>query len=243
MLYRKRLEAIEHLLERLDAAVVVRDPGNARAAEQYEGLRKQIGLAAKNHRVHVAHLLSLADSLEKGATLALLNDRINDFLAELGVERIQHVTDENLFEIVETVEGESDSYEVLVHAVVERLESGTTSPIRLGRARKIVAPATTVAETAVLNVSNEETPFDSPTKTKSSTAPWLRIAIAICLIIFGVIIGTFISDNGNSTRTPSNSSVLQNEASSTTSTVAATTSTPSISTSTTVSGSTTSIGE
>ena len=73
---KSQLERIENLLNRLDSAVVVRDPGSARAAEAYDGLRKQITQSGKNHRIHTAHLLSLSDSLERGAGIELIRDRV-----------------------------------------------------------------------------------------------------------------------------------------------------------------------
>lgn len=135
---REQLDRIERLLERLDAAVVVREPGNARSAEAFEGLRKQIIQSGKNHRSHVAHLLSLEDSLERGADVSLVRDRVGDFLRELGIERTTDVRMADWFEIVE---GAGPVLECIEPAVIERLDGNHVALVRLGKARALPAPA------------------------------------------------------------------------------------------------------
>ena len=131
---RRRLERILDLLNRLDAAVVVRDPGNARSAEVFEGLRRTIIQSGKSHRAHVAHLLALQESLWRGATLELIMNRVSDFLRELGIERIENPVTDEYFEIV-GVSG--DDFEVIDPAIVERLSDGSMSVIQLGKVKRI----------------------------------------------------------------------------------------------------------
>ena len=134
---RTRLITIEGLLQRLDAAVVVRDPGSTHAAEAYEGLRKQIMQSGKSHRIHTAHLLSLADSLERGADMELIRDRVSDFMEELGLKRIYDTGDSELFEIIE---GEGSGLECIEPAIVEQLADGRRSVVRQGNARRVPGP-------------------------------------------------------------------------------------------------------
>jgi len=134
---RTRLINIEGLLQRLDAAVVVRDPGSTHAAEAYEGLRKQITHSGKSHRIHTAHLLSLADSLERGADMELIRDRVSDFMAELGLKRIYDTGDSELFEIIE---GEGSGLECIEPAIVEQLADGRRFVVRQGNARRVPGP-------------------------------------------------------------------------------------------------------
>jgi hypothetical protein len=188
---RNRLERVERLLERLDAAVVVRDPGNARSAEQFEGLRKQIALAAKNHRVHVAHLLSLSDSARKGASLELLSERIEDFLAELGVTRISEYLHPDLFDVVETVEGATDGIEVLEPAVVETMESGELNRLQLGKVRKVVGPPIEVVPTGEpvemsrKSISREDGVGKSPKTAR-------QVVLAVALLLIGLLMGRLV---------------------------------------------------
>lgn len=195
----ERLARVEALLQRLDAAVVVRDPGNARAAEQFEGLRKQIALAAKNHRVHVAHLLSLSDSAKKGASAELLGERINDFLTELGVIHISEYIYPELFEVVETVDGESDGVEVLEEAVVEKMESGEFNRLRLGKVRMIRGPQVKnpisvdsgnqglLTETHDVHTDEEDAVRTTPSR--------LRLGvIAVGFVVLGMLLGRIFFD-------------------------------------------------
>jgi hypothetical protein len=204
MTKRDQLNRIEVLLSKLDAAVVVRDPGNARSAEQFEGLRKQIGLAAKNHRVHVSHLLSLADSIHKGASIELLSDRVNDFLLELGVERLNEVTHVELFEITESIDAETDGFEVIEPAIVEVLESGSINPIRLGKARKLVAPRTSVSGEVieVVREVQENTGASTPPQ-PARPSPSLVVGISVFLVLVGFLLGRFVFNGSDSADSPS----------------------------------------
>lgn len=138
---REQLDRIERLLERLDAAVVVREPGNARSAEAFDGLRKQIIQSGKSHRSHVAHLLSLEDSIERGANVSLVRDRVGDFLRELGIER---TTDVRMADWFEVVEGAGPLLECIQPAVIERLDGNHVALVRLGKARALPTPEISV---------------------------------------------------------------------------------------------------
>jgi hypothetical protein len=195
----ERLARIEALLQRLDAAVVVRDPGNARAAEQFEGLRKQIALAAKNHRAHVGHLLSLSDSAKKGASAELLGERVDDFLAELGVMRISEYTYPELFEVVEEIEGNSDKTEILEPAVVERLESGEFNRLRLGKVRKTFGPQPEHPVVPKLEGETTRDEFSSVTVNVDSSAPprLLLGIVAVALTLLGILLGRTVFDGSD----------------------------------------------
>lgn len=134
---RRHLERIEILLNKLDAAVVVRDPGNARSAEVFEGLRRTIIISGKSHRSHVAHLISLQESLDRGATLDLVKNRVNDFLKELGIEKLSNLEIKDAFEVVG---GTGDGIELIEPAIVERLSDGQLSVIQLGKSRRFEIP-------------------------------------------------------------------------------------------------------
>jgi len=134
---RSQLGRIENLLQRLDAAVVVRDPGSARAAEMYEGLRKQIIQSGKNHRMHLSHLIALHDSIERGADIELIRDRVNDYLNELGIQKTSDTSHIDSFEVVE---GEGSNFECIEPAIVEVLDDGSIRTHQLGKARRVPGP-------------------------------------------------------------------------------------------------------
>jgi len=134
---RSQLSRIENLLQRLDAAVVVRDPGSARAADMYEGLRKQIIQSGKNHRMHLSHLIALQDSIERGADIDLIRDRVNDYLNELGIQKTSDTTHIDSFEVIE---GEGSNFECIEPAIIELLEDGSIRTHQLGKARRVPGP-------------------------------------------------------------------------------------------------------
>lgn len=123
------------LLNRLDAAVVVRDPGSARSAEAFDGLRRTVIAGAKARRAHVSHLLALRDSIANGATVEAIANRINDFVEELGLFAVENTDNAEWFEIVE---GEGDHLECIEPAVVDETELGRVL-IRPGKARRFHA--------------------------------------------------------------------------------------------------------
>jgi hypothetical protein len=141
MTNRRRLQNIENvlsensrLLERLDAAVVVRDPGNARSAEVFEALRRTILLSSKSYRSHVAHLLSLKETLDRGGSLELIANRVNDFLRELGIEHIYDVSQSSAFDIVD---GVGDALEIIEPAVIQWIEGNEKVIFQMGKARRV----------------------------------------------------------------------------------------------------------
>ena len=195
---KRQLHQIEFLLQRLDAAVVVRDPGNARSAEAYEGLRKQIIRSSTNHRVHIAHLLSLSDSLGRGADIELIRDRVNDFLAELGVNYFTDYSYPELFEVVETVQGEHDGFEVLEAAVAEQLEAGNPIPIRLGKVREIQGPEPVITADSEISTPHHE-PAEIPQREDHNLQTWVIAGIAL---VAGLLLGLVIFGGDDSKADP-----------------------------------------
>jgi hypothetical protein len=199
---RDQLDRIEILLERLDAAVVVKDPGNARSAEAFDGLRKLMIQSGTSRRAHVSHLLSLSDSIERNASMDLLRDRVGDFLLELGIRRTSDVSQPELFEIVE---GEGSALECIVPAVIERFEDGRTNLVRHGKARRVPAPDPSVegtsdgegvaaAEDAPL-ASDSEVPHSAVSTSSPSTrsiALPVVVAVSLTATAIGLLIGIII---------------------------------------------------
>jgi hypothetical protein len=137
MRVKRYLREILDLVQRLDAAVVVRDPGNARSAEVFDGLRRTIIQSGKSHRSHVAHLLALQESLDRGANLELIRNRVGDFLRELGVEKFTNLEFRDAFEIIG---GSGEGLELVEPAIVERPSEGPLSVIQFGKAIRIEVP-------------------------------------------------------------------------------------------------------
>lgn len=227
---KKQLNEIERLLNRLDAAVVVRDPGNAHSAEAYDGLRKQIIRSGTNHRAHLAHLIALSESLDRGAGIELIRDRVKDFLAELGVKPISDYIYPELFEIVETIQGEQDGVEVLEPAVAEQMDDGKFNPIHKGKVRLIKGPEfipTQDSETSIV--------AHGPTATAQREGRTLTILVTAGIaLVFGLVLGILFSGDDNSKIDPTVKTTIPTSKTevSSPSTVPSTSTTPAITTTT-----------
>lgn len=229
----EQLRKIEILLERLNAAVVVRDPGNARAADAYEGLRKSILLSGKNHRSHIAHLLSLSDSLERGADLELLRNRVNDFLFELGVVRFSDLNYPAFFEVIE---GEGAVLELVETAVVEEFGNGERFVIRLGKVRRVEDPDAEKNDTSAENKFVEiiEQPDIGSTQEKLRPSRTGRAASLLLAVLLGIGFGWVVFQDGGSDPQPtSTTTTTTTRPSSTTNSPKQTTTSTSISSSST----------
>lgn len=191
MSIRSQLNRIENLLERLDAAVVVRDPGSARAAESYEGLRKQIVQSGKNHRTHLSHLIALQESIERGGNVELIRDRINDYLNELGIQKTSDTSYATSFEVVE---GEGSAFECIEPAIIEVLDDGSIRTHRLGKARRVPGPIVEVVE-------KEQTPRTA-VSVRAAPAPKypsviLKLLLILLILLGGVSLGMTLFDRSD----------------------------------------------
>ena len=141
MINRPRLRQIQNdinklgnLLNRIDAALVIRDPGNARSADAYDGLRKMISAGGKGRRDHLHNLVDLAQALERGATLETIRERTEEWCDKAGIIRHESPEPADYFIIVE---GEGSVIEVVTPAWIDK---DTTSLIRKGTTRRVPNP-------------------------------------------------------------------------------------------------------
>ena len=114
-------------VERLDASIVTRDPGNARSADEFAGLRKTIVQASTQRRQHVSHLVSVLGDIDAGGSPELLRLRVTDFLAELGVVEASIDQLPDGFDV-------ADEMEAPRAAIVQDLGDGAVAILRRGRA-------------------------------------------------------------------------------------------------------------
>ena len=177
---RKIIQQIWALLERIDAALINRDPGIARSAEAYDGLRKQLNQASKNRRIHVSHLLSLSDSIERGAEYQLVKDRVADFLLEVGISSSTDLSRSDFFEITG---GSGEYLKCTTPAIIETLDDGSVSLVRLGEAERTseysLVQATQSRSTEVENIDSE--------------SRGVKIAVGLTIAIVGFFFGWVIA--------------------------------------------------
>lgn len=196
------------LLNRIESALVVRDPGTKVSADAYDGLRKMLLQSSKNRRIHVSHLLSLSDSLNRDASMQLIKDRVGDFMAELGVSYWSDTSQAALFDVVE---GEGSVLECIEPAVVEQLEDGRIVEVRRGTARLVKGPEPEVPgvgtddETATaVPVVDDATP---PTVPETTTAPAMDesnpgrkrsvVPFVVVSLVIGFIFGLVVNSGSN----------------------------------------------
>ena len=196
------LNQIIVLLERLDASLIVRDPGNSRSAEAFDGLRKSILQSSKNRRMHVSHLLSLSDSIERGADYQLIKDRVSDFMLELGVGRSMDLSNPDFFEISQ---GDGDFLECVEPAIVETLDDGSLSLVRLGQAVRTSTPTANPVQVYRPDIVDEA---------EVSTTRGMKVAIGITIAIvgffFGWVIATTVQDDSSAGLLPDSHQVVAN---------------------------------
>lgn len=131
---REQLDDIQELLLRIDAALVVRDPGTARSVDAYDGLRKQIIAAAGERRRMLVLLSEFSEALRLGQGTGVLQSKTDEWMLQANLVRLSEVASEDAFEIVGATDG---SVVVSVPAYVD----GTTGIIiRLGVAERVAHP-------------------------------------------------------------------------------------------------------
>jgi hypothetical protein len=125
-------------VERIDASLVVRDPGNVRSADAYDGLRKQIAVSAGDRRRLLVLLTELGEAIRRKEDHQSLQARFDEWSSQAGIGVLSEFNSEH-FDYVET---DGSDVEISQPAYVE-IESGRT--IRRG-----------VASGPVLNRTTEE---------------------------------------------------------------------------------------
>lgn len=205
------------LLNRIESALVVRDPGSKISADAYDGLRKMLLQSSKNRRIHVSHLLSLSDSLNRDASMQLIKDRVNDFMTELGVT---YWSDTSLAELFDVVEGDGSGLECIEPAVVERLEDGRIVEVRRGTARRVPGlepvptPETEVDENATTGPHSDHatvTDAEQQPPEVSDISPRrsrLTTVIVVAALIIGFVVGRLASSGSDDAPKKSSTTTL-----------------------------------
>lgn len=189
---RNQLRDIESLLERIDAAIVVRDLGNARSAEAFDGLRKSILMATKSRRTHISHLVSLDESIRNGGSLDLVKARLAEYLNELGIERLTDLRHLECFDVVGDSEGE---IEVLEPAVVERADDGKLIILRVGKAQRTFSSKVEQVlddQEPVLELLVEEVE-EAPTPKPNNGLILVRRRIAVLAVVVLALLTTVVA--------------------------------------------------
>ena len=97
---RETLLELKAQVETLKTALVVMDPKVSTSAEAYDGLRKQIAMAASSRQAHLVQLAQFSRALRRGAGKDQLSSLIEEWMQQAGLAA---VVDPNpdLYEILE----------------------------------------------------------------------------------------------------------------------------------------------
>jgi|GEM_PF-6714604 len=108
-------------VERIDASLVVRDPGNVRSADAYDGLRKQIAVSAGDRRRLLVLLTELGEAIRRKEDHQSLQSRFEEWSSQSGISVLSEFDSEH-FDYLET---DTTEVEISQPAYVE-FESGRT---------------------------------------------------------------------------------------------------------------------
>lgn len=132
-------------IERIDASLVVRDPGNVRSADAYDGLRKQIAISAGDRRRLLVLLTELGEAIRRKEDHQSLQARFDEWSSQAGIGVLSEFNSDHF----DYVENDGNEIAISQPAYVE-IDSGRT--IRRGVAS---GPALKQKTEEVQNKKNE----------------------------------------------------------------------------------------
>lgn len=129
----QKLDALVEMVTRIESALVVRDPGNARSAEAYEGLRRTIVATGSDRRRHLAHLVAFAEALDGGVPPEDIRRMVDQWCQEEGLARSSDVDRPELYRLVGSDDGD---LVVVEQAWVDTRVEGRPALVRQGQATR-----------------------------------------------------------------------------------------------------------
>jgi hypothetical protein len=128
------IDDLDRKVDRIEVALLVRDPGTALSADAYDGLRKQIIAAASDRVAHLAQLAQL-DAIVRtigDGEVSQFGPLVQEWMAQANLVAVSSPEPQvNLFEIVG---GSGPELDVIAPAYVD---ATTRRVIRQGRARRV----------------------------------------------------------------------------------------------------------
>jgi hypothetical protein len=89
----------DHRLDLLELYLTVRDPGTAKAAEAYDGLRKLLINANKGTQVHLAHLAELHRVASAADSLDPVRAKLGEYMSQVGLHAVDAGSHRDFFEV------------------------------------------------------------------------------------------------------------------------------------------------
>jgi hypothetical protein len=136
------VDDLSRKVDRIEVALLVRDPGTSMAAEAYEGLRRQVGAAAQQRRQHLVQLAMMDQALGRTSDPKVLHDLVHEWMNQAGLMRVDEPEHKDLFRVIA---GKGDGLEVLSPAYVD---GATGALIQEGQAKAVGLEASLEPETS-----------------------------------------------------------------------------------------------
>lgn len=160
---------LEHKLDLIYTALVVRDPGTSMAAEAFEGLRKQVIAGATARNAHVAQLAEFDVALRRGASADDLLKLTAQWLDQAGIVRADDPTHREAFESTVApgvpVEVDIPAYVNIVTGQIVRqgrLRERTVSVAKPSLAAEEVPAVAAAESTEEVGVADEANDVETP---------------------------------------------------------------------------------
>jgi hypothetical protein len=144
------MNQLQHEAAMSRAVLMVKEPDTVRAAEAYEGLRKQVVASNNARRSHVAQLAQMAVAVSRATAVHDLRRLVDQWLEQAAVVALDHVPEgfrvQDLFESIDGVRpGSLDGMVIIEPAYVDAQNSVI---VRTGRVDKCEPRATEEARSA-----------------------------------------------------------------------------------------------
>lgn len=86
-----QMDDVQRMLSRIDAALIVKDPGTARSVDAYDGLRKQVIAASGDRRRLLVSLSEFAEALRRGQSIEMLESKTEEWMMQSNLQRVTEV--------------------------------------------------------------------------------------------------------------------------------------------------------
>ena len=127
---REMLMELKAQFDTLKTALVVMDPKGSTSAEAYDGLRKQVAVAASSRQAHLVQLAQFSRAIRRGANVEQLESLVEEWMQQDGLAAVIE-PNPDLYEVLDGDAGVG-KLEVLTPAFVD---PQTGQLIAMGQAR------------------------------------------------------------------------------------------------------------
>ena len=128
---------LRHKTELMEMVFVVKEPDTVRAAEAYDGLRKQVIASSNERRAHVAQVVEMAVAVQRAETVADVASRVAEWATQAGIVQVSTVLPNSRLRFEDLFEVLDDSPGQLVAIEPAYVDSNTGAVLRRGRAQHV----------------------------------------------------------------------------------------------------------